>query len=186
MTARRVLVILAHPNLEHSKINAEMIDAISDLPNVTVHDLHAQYPDFAIDVEREQQLIREHDVIVFQSPVHWYSVTPIMQQWFNVVLRGTFAYTFDGSPSEISGKVAFAAVSFGGDEAAYSPSGYNLYTAEEFLRPVERTAGLCQLDYREPFAFHGAMMNPSDEDIRLHAKQYRALLEDMSLGAEVR
>ena len=35
-----------------------------------MHDLYATYPDFFIDIHHEQQLLREHDVIIFQHPLY--------------------------------------------------------------------------------------------------------------------
>jgi TrkA-N domain len=41
--------------------------AITGLPDVTVHDLYALYPDFMIDARREQALLLEHDALVLQA-----------------------------------------------------------------------------------------------------------------------
>lgn len=46
-----------------------------DLGHVTVHDLYATYPDFAVDGDAERDLLAGRDVIVFQHPMHWYSTT---------------------------------------------------------------------------------------------------------------
>ncbi|MDR6508371.1 NAD(P)H-dependent oxidoreductase [Arthrobacter oryzae] len=45
----RVLFVVAHPDLSQSKANAALVDAVRDLPHVTVHDLYATYPDFQIE-----------------------------------------------------------------------------------------------------------------------------------------
>lgn len=42
---------------------------IASLPHVTIRDLYGLYPDFFIDVSQEQQLLREHEVIVFHHPI---------------------------------------------------------------------------------------------------------------------
>ena len=92
MTTNRTLVIVAHPNLTNSRANATRLAEIEDLGNVTVHDLYQTYPDFDIDVAREQQLLREHDTVVLQFPLYWYNVTPVVKAWFDAVL-------IHGSPS---------------------------------------------------------------------------------------
>ncbi len=71
MAGRRVLVLLAHPVLERSRVNRRLLEAVRDLDAVTVHDLYEVYPTLAIDVRREQRLLVEHDVVVFQHPFYW-------------------------------------------------------------------------------------------------------------------
>jgi len=45
MTPQRTLVLVAHPDLESSRITAHLTSAIMDLKHVTVHDLSAAHPD---------------------------------------------------------------------------------------------------------------------------------------------
>ena len=72
------LVIVAHPDLEKSRITARLTAAIRNEEHVTVHDLSAVYPDRSVDASREQELLREHDAIVWQFPWHWYSVPGVL------------------------------------------------------------------------------------------------------------
>jgi glutathione-regulated potassium-efflux system ancillary protein KefG len=70
----KTLVIVAHPNLDQSRINKRWVAKLREYPEqVTVHDLYATYPDGNIDVAKEQALVMEHDRIVFQFPFYWYS-----------------------------------------------------------------------------------------------------------------
>lgn len=63
----------------------------TQLSNVTVHDLYAHYPDFFIDIPREQALLREHEVIVFQHPLYTYSCPALLKEWLDRVLSRGFA-----------------------------------------------------------------------------------------------
>ncbi|MDX3547688.1 NAD(P)H-dependent oxidoreductase [Streptomyces europaeiscabiei] len=58
----KVLLVVGHPDLSRSKADATLVDAVRDLPHVTVHDPYATYPDFQIDVAAEQALLADHDV----------------------------------------------------------------------------------------------------------------------------
>jgi glutathione-regulated potassium-efflux system ancillary protein KefG len=107
----KVLLVVGHPDLSQSKANAALVDAVRDLTHVTVHDLYATYPDFQIDVDAEQALLAEHDVIVFQHPVFWYNTTPLFKQWQDKVFTLGWAFTMDGSASQLAGKKAVVAVS---------------------------------------------------------------------------
>ncbi len=59
---------------------------------MTDHDLYEAYPDFGIDVGREQERLPAHDVVVFQHPLFWYSTAAILQEWKDLVLEHGWAY----------------------------------------------------------------------------------------------
>jgi glutathione-regulated potassium-efflux system ancillary protein KefG len=168
----RTLVLLAHPNLDRSRINAALADAVRDLDNVIVHDIHAAYPDQVIDVAAEQQLVREHDVIVFQFPFHWYSIPGFLKRWLDDVMLRDFAY---GSGPLLQGKTLQLVTSTGGVEEAYRPGGFHRFTMTELLRPLEQTAHRMGLAYAEPLILHD-VRGTGDEELALHAKRYRELL----------
>lgn len=94
---KRVLVLFAHPAVHKSRINRHLADAVRGLEQVTFHDLYEAYPDFLIDVPREQELLRSHDVIVVQHPFYWYSTPAIFKEWMDLVLEYGFAYGKGGS-----------------------------------------------------------------------------------------
>ncbi|MBW8705975.1 General stress protein 14 [Streptomyces sp. MBT84] len=174
MTAR-TLVLLAHPDLGRSRINAALADAVRDLDHVTLHDIHDAYPDRVIDVTAEQRLVREHDVIVFQFPFHWYSVPGFLKQWLDEVMLRDFAY--DSGPL-LGGKTLQLVTSTGGVEEAYRPGGFHCFTMGELLRPLEQTAHRMGLAYAEPLVLHDAR-GTGDEELALHAKRYRELLASL-------
>ncbi|MFJ6122627.1 NAD(P)H-dependent oxidoreductase [Streptomyces sp. NPDC092129] len=174
MTAR-TLVLLAHPDLGRSRINSALADAVRDLDHVTLHDIHAAYPDRVIDVTAEQRLVREHDVIVFQFPLHWYSVPGFLKQWLDEVMLRDFAY--DSGPL-LGGKTLQLVTSTGGVEEAYRPGGFHCFTVGELLRPLEQTAHRMGLAYAEPLVLHDAR-GTGDEELALHAKRYRELLASL-------
>jgi len=50
----KFLVPFTYPRFSESIIQRAMLRRINDFEDVTVHDLHADYLDFMIEVEREQ------------------------------------------------------------------------------------------------------------------------------------
>ncbi|MDI2033294.1 NAD(P)H-dependent oxidoreductase [Paenarthrobacter nitroguajacolicus] len=176
MTTDRTLIIVGHPNLADSRANAARIAEIENLGNVTVHDLYQNYPDFGIDVAREQQLLREHDTVILQFPLCWYSVTPLVKSWFDVVLNYGFAFTLDGSASELRGKKAWLAVSVGSSLDTYTTEGVARRSLDEYLAPVRQTLEFCQFDYQGVHAVYGMMLNPSEDELILDAKEYGRLV----------
>ncbi|MEB3211578.1 MAG: NAD(P)H-dependent oxidoreductase, partial [Leptolyngbyaceae bacterium] len=129
----RVLVLFAHPALEKSRINRYLFTAIQKLEDVTCHDLYEAYPNFHIDVEREQKLLLEHDIIVFQHPLYWYSSPAILKEWQDLVLEYGFAYGHEGTA--LHGKKFLTAITTGGTRDAYCRQGYNVYSIRELLHP---------------------------------------------------
>lgn len=84
---RKILVLFAHPRFAYSVVNKAIISPVSGIPGVTFHDLYEKYPDFNIDVKFEQQLLPEHDVIIWHHPFYWYSCPPLLKQWIDLVLE---------------------------------------------------------------------------------------------------
>src|SRR5262249_14360253 len=132
------LVLLDHPDLARSRINAALADAVRELPGVTLHDLHAEYPDRVIDVPREQRVVAAHSLIVFQFPFHWYSVPSLLKQWMDEVLLRGFAY--DGGMPLLTGKTLQVVTSTGGVEEAYREGGFHRFSMSALLAPLENTA----------------------------------------------
>ncbi|MCZ6675455.1 MAG: NAD(P)H-dependent oxidoreductase [Verrucomicrobia bacterium] len=156
----KTLILFTHPALEKSKVHRALKEGVENLEGVTFHDLYEEYPDFYIDVQREQALLLEHSKIIWQHPLYWYSVPALMKEWIDVVLQHGWAYGSDGTVLE--GKTVKSVISTGGSEKAYCPQGHNYYPVEEFLRPLERTAVLCRMEYLEPMIFYGAFQLDGD------------------------
>ena len=170
---RKILILFAHPKFEHSVVNQALIESLQGLDNVRIHDLYQRYPDFNIQVQEEQELLLEHDVIVWQHPFYWYSCPPLLKQWIDLVLEFGWAYGPGGL--FLKNKYIFNAVTSGGSEEVYSPDGKNRYTINEFLRPFEATAYLCGMRYLPPFHL-GGTHRINAEALRQKAEDYRELI----------
>ena len=150
----KVLILFAHPSQHRSEVNLPLVEASKKVAGVDVVDLYAEYPDFRIDIDREQQRLRNHDFIVFMFPLYWYSTPAILKEWQDLVLEYGFAYGHEGNA--LRGKRLLCAITAGGTENAYQTSGYNHYPIRELLRPIEQTATLCGMVYLPPFALFGS------------------------------
>ncbi len=170
----RVLILFAHPALDKSRVHARMIRNISQINGVRLHDLYEIYPDFDIDPKNEQELLLEHDVIIWQHPFYWYSAPALVKQWMDLVLEHNWAYGNEGN--KLSGKIIFNAITTGGREASYAATGHNHYTIQQLLAPFEQTARLCKMLYLPPFVIHGTHRLSANE-IALQSFQYEQLLK---------
>ncbi len=172
---RRVLVLFAHPVLERSRVNRRLVAEIEGMENVFIHDLYEVYPTLDIDVRREQQLLLDHDVIVFQHPFYWYSAPAIVKEWQDLVLEHGWAYGKGGT--KLKGKITLNVITTGGPESAYAKGGYNRFTVRELLTPFDQTAHLCGMRFLAPFVVHAALRITSDADLTPQKATYRALIE---------
>jgi glutathione-regulated potassium-efflux system ancillary protein KefG len=169
----RILILFAHPVLEKSRVHSVLLESISNIEGITINDLYESYPDFDIDIKREQQLLLTHDIIVWQHPFYWYSCPAILKQWQDLVLEHGWAYGRNGNA--LRGKQVFNALTSGGGKEAYQLSGRQHCTIHELMKPFERTAVLCQMKYLSPFWIPGTHKMEAPQ-IREHALGYRELL----------
>lgn len=149
-----ILVLYAHPESQDSVVNQELIQSARDLPHVTVHDLYAAYPDFFIDIYHEQQLLRQHDIIVFQHPLYTYSCPALLKEWFDRVLTRVFAS--ENGEHALEGKYWLSVITTGEPEAAYHHNGFNRYPMSEIIRPFELTAKSCRMHWLNPMIIYCA------------------------------
>ena len=171
---KKILILFAHPALQRSRINKKLLKEIENIEGVTVNDLYEEYPDLHIDVKREQDLLLDHDVIIFQHPFYWYSTPAMLKEWQDMVLQHGWAYGHEGRM--LAGKTMLNAISTGGPEKAYQSGGYNRFTIRQLLAPMEQTAKLCKMHYLGPFVIHGTHLIDPDS-LKTHVQDYQNLLE---------
>lgn len=175
----KILIHFAHPVFHKSRVNAELINGIQDIKGLTISNLYEKFPDFHIDIKAEQELLLEHDIIIWHHPFYWYSSPAIMKEWIDLVLEHGFAYGRKGKFLE--GKSVFNTITTGGRREAYSEGGYNKFTIHNFLAPFKQTARLCNMSYLPPFVVHGTHLL-NDMKIAEYVSDYRKILISLRDG----
>lgn len=170
---KKILITFAHPAIEKSKIHKRLIDSIKNLPGITLNNLYENYPDFYFNIIKEQQLLIEHDIIIWQHPFYWYSSPAILKEWFDLVLQHGFAYGEKGR--NLEGKQVLSVISTGGSKELYCSEGKNQFTVNEFLVPFKQSANLCYMEYLPPFVIYGSH-TLTNYDIDNYASNYKKLL----------
>jgi glutathione-regulated potassium-efflux system ancillary protein KefG len=145
----KILVLFAHPAFERSSMHRSLLEHIRQLPDVTINDLYENYPDFEIDVKREKNLLAEHQAIIWQHPLFWYSGPALLKQWQDLVFEYGWAYGKDTYALE--GKIIFNAITSGGELESFQKKCFHHSTIRDFLLPFERTAEICRMVYLPPF-----------------------------------
>lgn len=149
-TPSPTLVLLAHPRLGASRINAALLRTARRVDGVTVHDLYHAYPDGFIDVAAEQRRLLAHDTLVLQFPIQWYAMPALLKHWFDEVLQPGWAYGKDGNA--LAGKRLFVAATSGGDPAGYGRDA-GQFTLTELFRPIEASARYCGMRWMGHVAY---------------------------------
>ncbi len=173
-TTPRIQLLLAHPFPHRSRVNCALLDAVRDIPGVEVNDLYERYPDFHIDIQLEQDRLRETDLLVIQHPFYWYAAPALFKQWQDLVLEYGFAFGTEGKA--LHGKDWLTVVTVGQSEEAYLPDGHNRYSVEELLRPQECSANHCGMHFQEPIVICGTN-RLSDAELERWGDLYRERLQ---------
>lgn len=180
MNKNNILLLFAHPCKHRSEANIPLFNFAQTLDYVTCVDLYAEYPRFNIDIDKEQQRLKQHDIVIFQFPFYWYSTPSLLKEWQDLVLEYGFAYGRQGIA--LKGKTFMCALTAGGMEAAYHAKGYNHFTVRELLQPLEQTANLTGMNYLPPFARFSSRSAHSTLENEQHQKQWAILLERLHLN----
>ena len=175
----KTLIVVTHPDLTNSRANKRWIAELQKHPGkYTVHNLHQQYPDEKIDVQKEQQLVEAHDKIIFQFPFYWFNCPPLLKKWLDEVLIYGWAY---GSTSgyKMQGKKVALAMSAGIEEQDYREGGRYKYTLTQLTTPFEITFAYVKADYRPFFAYYGLEFRATDERIEESVHKYLTFIDNL-------
>jgi glutathione-regulated potassium-efflux system ancillary protein KefF len=173
----QILVLAAHPHLEHSRVAVQMMRSAAAAPlaaRVQVRDLYALYPDYLIDVAAEQQALAAVQLVVWLQPLHWYGMTPLLKLWVDEVFAFGWAYGPGGTA--LAGKDLWLAASTGGAEDSYRPQGTNRHFFDAFLPPYEQTAALVGMRFLPPLLLHGAH-RVHEAELAAHAQVFSERLQ---------
>ena len=176
--SKKVLVILAHDDMNISRVNKRFAQELENDSNIEVRDIKALYPDYKIDIAAEQDAIRKADKIVFQFPMFWFNAPSILKEWMDKVYALGFAFdvTKEGyQRRELNGKEFMLAVSMGGAQEAYD--GEKVKSVNECLTPYIYTSKFIGMKVVEPFYIYGAMSRGlDDEKLETAATNFKAAI----------
>ena len=150
----KILVLFAHPAFHKSNVNRKILEAYSEFEGITFRDLYQEYPEFDIDVQKEQTLLVMHDVIIFQFPLFWYSTPALLKEWQDLVLEHNWAFGSKGNA--LKDKLFMCSLTVGGPRTAYQIEDFHHHTLNQLLSPLRQTATLCKMKPLPPFVVHGS------------------------------
>lgn len=175
------LLILGHPDINKSLANKTIVEELENSSlEIETRNLSSLYPDYNINAKAEQEALMRHQNIIFQYPLYWYNMPAILKQWFDLVFEYQFAYGSKGD--KLKGKNFIPSFTVGAPEHEYRALGEHHFRVLEFCKNMEQTAYYAQMNYVDPFYFHGTSVNAgyTEENIKTKAtEQAKSLIEKL-------
>jgi len=161
----KTVLVLAHPNMKESIYNKTLVEALEkqNYKNVIIHDLYKLYPDFNIDIKAEQNLLLNADKIIFETPVYWYNMTPLLKKWMDDVFEHGWAYGHNGT--KLHGKKFGWILTAGASEQDYREAQPQLPSLESCFNFLIPTIDLIGGKLLDPYIVYGAEYNREVKDV---------------------
>ena len=122
---RKVVILLAHPNMKGSQANKALIDAVGDIEGVAVFNLYELSPDIAFNVDEWSKIISDASAVIYQFPFYWMSAPSLLKKWQDEV------FTFLSKTPAVAGKPLTVVTTTGSEFDAYRSGGRNGFTMDE-------------------------------------------------------
>ena len=179
MNPNRLLVLYAHAAPHLSRVNRRLADCARQVDGVYLHDLYETYPDFYIDVVREQALVAQAEVLVFLHPLQWYAAPALMKEWVDCVLAESWVCGADNTGGTLRGKRYWLVATTGGGAEEYAVGARHGRPFAHYLAPFEQTAALCGMTWIAPHILHAAHAVDA-ATVDAHVARFGALLHQLA------
>jgi glutathione-regulated potassium-efflux system ancillary protein KefF len=173
-----ITVINSHPYKNHSKAGQALLASIKDLPHVSLRDLYELYPDFYIDVKKEQEQLFASRLIVLQSPMHWYHVPALQSLWFEKVL--SFDSSLGNHQKILMNKKVLWAVTTSSEESFFQAQEDRCFTLQQLASPLQQTFQYWGMQWLEPFVVYNSHKLSADELFQIGEKYRDRLVFELT------
>jgi glutathione-regulated potassium-efflux system ancillary protein KefG len=170
---KKTLVVFAHPYLEHSNSNSELINFYVRHQHFTLRDIYEDYPDFHIAAFRERKRLKNYDRFIFQFPLIWFGMPPLLKLWIDEVFDRDWLKEEHTNPLE--GKEVYILVTTGGKERSFSKEGTYGYTVEELISGLIVSLNVFKADVKNIKIVYEAN-KLSKKEIIFHKRKFTELL----------
>ncbi len=160
----KTLIVVAHPNLNDSKVNASWVKELTKYPEeFYVHNLYDAEEQGEFNILEEQKLVEKYDKLILQFPIYWFNCPPLMKKWLDEVFLAGWAY---GDNNRMKNRVVGLIITAGIKENSYERFGKYKYTLQEILLPFQVTFNYMEANYKGFYAFYGAEHESTNSRIK--------------------
>ena len=128
---KKVVVLLAHPNMENSQANKALLDAIKDIEDVAIFNLYEMLEQDILNMDAWSRIISHANAVVYQFPFYWMSAPSLLKKWQDGI------FTYLAKTPAVAGKPLLVVTTTGSEFDAYRSGGRNRFTVDELLRPYQ-------------------------------------------------
>jgi len=172
--AEKIVVLLAHPDMEKSVANKALMAEVKEMGHVTYVNLYDQ-KDECFDVEAYKTLLSEAKALVLQFPFYWASAPYLLKKWTDDVFTN-----FAQSPV-IQDKPLLVVTTTASEYDAYRSGGRNRFTMDELLRPYQLMATHAGMVWQTPIVVYGLASEDAEENLEFGREEFKEKL--IELGA---
>lgn len=173
---RKVVILLAHPNIKESQANKALVDAVSDMEGVAVFNLYELSQEIAFNVDEWSKIISDASAVIYQFPFYWMSAPSLLKKWQDEVF--TFLSKTPGCRRQI--------VDSGNDHGirirSVSQWRQKPLTMDELLRPYQVSAIHSGMSWQTPIVVYGMGTADAGKNIAEGANLYKQRVE-MLIGS---
>ena len=110
---KKVVVLLAHPNMENSQANKALLDAIKDIEDVAIFNLYEMLEQDILNMDAWSRIISHANAVVYQFPFYWMSAPSLLKKWQDGI------FTYLAKTPAVAGKPLLVVTTTGSEFEAY-------------------------------------------------------------------
>lgn len=149
MEMKNILIVSGEVYTDEPGVNNMIIKKLKEkYPQAELCVLGNLYPDYNIDIQKEQEKLLKADIIVLQSPIYWYSISSLVRRWIEQVFAFGWAYGTGGDA--LKGKTAILGLTAGRSAEDYSDGPDGVISEEELLKPLSLIFRYCHMNELKP------------------------------------
>lgn len=172
---KNTLVLFAHPYLEHSRSNREIIKFYRRFDHLDFRDLYEDYADFHIAAFRERKRLPNYERIIFHFPLIWFGMPPLLKLWIDEVFDKHWQMINEKNPLECVDAVIL--ITAEGEESDYKKEGKFHFTIEELLSGLIVCLQINNIKVKELKCIYNAD-KISKKEIIYHKREFQKMLEE--------
>lgn len=173
----KTVVLLFHPDMQHSLVNKKLVEAADQKRSVTIRDMYALYRGQPIDVDEERRILVNADRVVLQFPLKWYDAPTLVQRWKEAVFDDYWLHSGKSGQSVLANKELLLAVAYSEPSYDFTRNGKYRTTINELLKPFQVLSIHLGMQFCQPFTIYEL------DDLQKSSKEYAEMIvkEDLPI-----